>query len=281
MTNTIVYVVLVLSVVCNFVQILWPDLTLENNVANHVRRALNQVEHYKQEHIAGMLVPHGARKIFIDLGANDGSSTSYFLDPIDGENSGNIAIQGGEKDSFLRGLGSSKDWEVVVFEANTNFTQNLVALQQKAINSNSVKNFTVYGGTAISKTSGSVTFIIDNPFSGSAGATTMPESTSAVGPHYTIPAVGIVDLFHTMKIHHTDFVVLKMDIEGYEFELVRHILTHGVHTRIDVLAVEYHDENYWVFGKDEAIRQKYQAHHKCLDWMMEDIHNMKIVKWGR
>lgn len=281
MVNSVVYVILVVSIVCNFVQILWPGLTLENGVANNVRRALNQAEFHKQELIGGMVVPPGARKIFIDLGANDGSSTSYFLDPVDGINSGNIAIQGGDKDSFLRGLGASKDWEVVVFEANTNFTRQLHAQQAKYMNSHSVKNFTVYGGTAISKASGSITFIIDNPFSGSAGATTMPESTSAVGPHYTIPAVGIVDLFHNLKIHHSDFVIVKMDIEGYEFELVRHILTHGVHTRIDVLAVEYHDENYWVFGKTDEIRIKYQAYHKCLDWMMEDIHAMKLVKWGR
>ena len=47
-------------------------------------------------------------------------------------------------------------------------------------------------------------------------------------------------------------------IEGAEFDLLRRMIVHDLHSRIDVLAVEYHDANYWVFGKDTATREKYQ-----------------------
>jgi FkbM family methyltransferase len=264
-----------LSVVCNICQF------ISSNYPGYrgdpiVRRALTKTSPKPADSIH---IPPGARKVFIDLGANDGSSTTFFLKKEAGAD--NIAIQGGEKDSFLHGLGASGDWEVIVMEANTNFSAPLNNIRAKALANKQVKDFTVYAGTAIAKTSGDVSFIIDNPFSGSAGATLMKDSTSAVGPKFRIPAIGIADLFQKHSIQHSDFVILKMDIEGYEFELLRHVLTHGVHSRIDVLAVEFHDVNYWVFGKTDEIRVKYQALHSCLDWMAEDIHGLKMVKWGR
>lgn len=277
MKHTFVYIVLAVSILCNIGQVFWPFFVVERSVVHNVRRTT----YHQQEYIAGLQVTPGARKIFIDLGANDGRSTSYFLDtPVTGANGGNIATQGGEEDSFLRGLGSSRDWEVVVVEANINFTTHLRALQARAVTSSSVKDFRVYCGTAIAKTSGTITFIIDNPRKGSTGATTMSESLSAVGPNFTIPAIGIADLFYSLKVHQNDFVVVKMDIEGYEFELMRHMLTHGIHRRIDVLAVEYHDTNNWVFGRKPELRQKYQTYHKCIDWMLEGVNSMKVVKWG-
>ena len=257
----------------------------QNLVQEHVNESVNRGLRWSQGHTSRILsneinIPAGSRKIFIDLGANDGASTSYFINPLNAKTAGGLATQGGDHGSFLKGMGASGDWEVVIFEANLNYTVRLEALQQTAMAGNMVKNFTVFGGTAISKNSGTVSFILDNAKAGAEGATTVPESTSAVGPHVEIPSVGIVDLFHRLKIHQTDYVILKMDVEGYEFELLRHVITHGLHSRIDILAVEYHDINYWVFGKDDATRIKYQALHKCLDWMMEEIHSMKVVKWG-
>lgn len=270
------YCLFALSVVCNIGQFLVSNYSGSRD-GPAVRRALaDEGATKKVDHVH---IPPGARKVFIDLGANDGSSTAYFLEKNTA--AGNIATQGGEQDSFLYGLGASRDWEVIAVEANVNHSRPLNALRDRALRNNMVRNFTVLAGTAISKFSGQVNFIIDNPVSGSAGATLMKESTSAVGPQFSIPAIGIGELFHTFGIQHSDFVILKMDIEGYEFELLRYVLTHGVHSRIDVLAVEFHDVNYWVFGKSDEIRLKYQALHKCIDWMAEDIRGMKMLKWGR
>ena len=280
---TALHYLFVLSIVGNFCLLfLYNSPFIVQRSLPAVRRSnIEQLDQNRKLTEADITIPRGARRVFIDLGANDGGSTSFFINPITSDTQdGGTATQGGDHKSFLKGLGSSRDWEVVVMEANINFTNSLVQLQKKAMSNHMVKNFTVHAGTAIAKTSGFVSFILDNAKAGAEGATTMAESTSAVGPHYKIPAIGIVDLFHGMRIHHGDFVVLKIDVEGFEFELLRHIITHGLHSRIDVLAVEFHDVNYWVFGKNEAISAKYQALHKCLDWMVEDIHSMKVVKWG-
>ena len=286
--SRVVYIFLAASLIFNAVQFLYstfPGLYFEGiNMRTNIAGDAQDVHSVSSRKLtaeteAKFVIPKGSRKVFIDLGANDGDSTAFFLNNKEGGN--NIATQGGSQDSILRGMGSTGDWEIIVVEANLNFTSQLEALKTRTMEANQAKNFTILGGTAVSKTTGTVSFILDNGVSGSAGATTMPESTSAVGPHYTIPAIGIIDLFHKLKIHHTDFVVLKMDIEGYEFELVRHMLLHGLHARIDILAVEYHDINYWVFGKTDEIREKYQSLHKCLDWMMEDVHSMKTLHWGR
>ena len=274
--SRIFYGIFALSVICNIGQYFLSNLKSDVNI----RRTLTETTKSTSLEKAGIVIPEGARKIFIDLGANDGESTSYFLKKPEGSHTDSVATQGGSADSYIRGLGSSGDWEIVVFEANTNFTRQLNTLKHKVMESKMAKKFTVHAGTAIAKSSGTISFIIDNPFAGSAGATTMPESTSAVGPHFEIPAIGITDLFHSMKIKHEDFVVLKMDIEGAEFDLMRHIITHGIHTRIDIAAVEYHDVNYFVFGKTTDIREKYQARHKCLDWMVEEMHNMHMIAWG-
>jgi len=284
--------VLIISILCNICQLWLPNGRVK---LNHVRRAVSEnilfndsvkavtqssrENRSKTQVVDVVVVPAGTRKIFIDLGANDGASTSYFLQRSYG--GGSIATQGGEVGSFLQGLGATNDWEVVMFEANSNFTKQLNHVRDNALTNGWAKNITVFAGTAISKHSGTISFIIDNAVSGAAGATTMPESTSAVGPHFTIPSVGIADLFNNLRIRPDDFVVVKMDIEGAEFDLLRFMIVHGLHSHIDVLAVEYHDKNYWVFGKEQRIREKYQGLHTCLDWMMEEIQTMKIVKWSR
>lgn len=276
MSLNVIYAVLILSVVCNICQFLYSGNLVTGEVGN-VRRALTSGNNV----VNGVVLQPGARKIFIDIGANDGASTNFFVNPSKADGNEGIASQGGGQGSIMQGMGSSGDWEIVMIEANQNFSSRLEYIKNDIMGRNLAKEITIYAGTAIAKTTGPITFIIDNPKSGETGATTMLESTSAVGPHFTIPGMGIVDLFHTMRIHHSDYVVLKMDVEGAEFELMRHIITHGLQTRIDILAVEYHDANYWVFGKTDAIRLKYKKLHECLDWMVEEIHGMKMMDWGR
>ena len=283
MLSNVFYVALVLSVVCNVCQFLYSgsqyqDIISRRTLTSVVPARGEEVYNTKAQTINGIDIPAGTRKIFIDLGANDGKSTSFFLNA---ENAGGVAVQGGDKGSIMEGMGATGDWEVVAFEANSKHTSKLEAMKKNVMDKNLARSITIYNGTAIAKTTGPITFILDKPVGGGAGATTMSESASAVGAHFTIPGVGIIDLFHTMKIHHDDFVVLKMDIEGAEFEVLRHMITHGLHTRVDVLAVEYHDTNKHVFGKSKGLEAKYKSYHQCIDWMVEDMKTIKVVHWGR
>ena len=218
------------------------------------------------------------RRIFIDLGANNGSSISYFIDPISSHIHGDVSFQGGRDNSSLKGMGSKGGWEIIAVEANDKHTRTLEALRKTLSGSHLVSEFTIYGGVAISTTSGNTSLILDyNNFAG-AGATIVPDTATAKGSKIQIPSLGIGELFQTAKILPTDFVVLKVDIEGYEFELLRYMFMHGLHKLIDVLAVEYHDvPGYW---KTKGYEQKYKRHHNCLNWIMEEIGNMQIENWG-
>eukprot|EP01031_Cornospumella_fuschlensis_P028039 gene28039-33857_t len=71
---------------------------------------------------------------------------------------------------------------------------------------------------------------------------------------------------HTVE----DFVVIKMDIEGAEYELVPHIVQQKLWMRIDKLAVEWHHKSPFVFGvpasrtglSEEAYQQRMAVHKK-------------------
>jgi FkbM family methyltransferase len=264
------------------------------------------------------------RRIFIDIGANDGGSTSFFLDPdnklILSTDISDISSQGGRKDSFIRGLGAKGDWEVVVVEPNFYYTPLLLELREKALKSNLARVFTVHNGTAVSSRGGNITFIYDNNVThADAGATTMAESYSAVGPHFTLPAVTLYELFRLHKIRKSDFVVLKVDVEGAEYDLLKSAVLDRLQGRVDLLAVEWHENNTWVFGRDRytqityitchnrilynriltslpllpsspydcmtcrlnrEVSSKYQRRHECLEWMLEDAGTgMQWLSW--
>jgi hypothetical protein len=54
----------------------------------------------------------------------------------------------------------------------------------------------------------------------------------------TKPCVDLARLLR--KYEQDDFVVVKMDIEGAEFELLLHLIKENVLSLIDILAIEYH-----------------------------------------
>jgi FkbM family methyltransferase len=187
-------------------------------------------------------------------------------------------MQGGHRGGLLDGLGaSSLDWEVIVVEANAQFSHLLHRLKDKYLGSRRVKRFSIYNGTAIATYNGNITFIADqNGTDASAGSTTHKDSLSAVGWKITVRALDIVTLFRLHKIRKTDYVVVKMDIEGSEFDIIRRVISTGLTDYIDVLAAEYHHENYWVFRHNPVFIKQYE----CLQWMMEPLTKMKQVKWN-
>eukprot|EP01031_Cornospumella_fuschlensis_P031863 gene31863-38526_t len=103
--------------------------------------------------------------------------------------------------------------------------------------------------------------------------TTMNESFYAANPSmstHTVPCIDIVTLFTMHNILPQDFVVIKMDIEGAEYELVPHIVQQKLWMRIDKLAVEWHHKSPFVFGvpasrtglSEEAYQQRMAVHKK-------------------
>ncbi|RYH05724.1 FkbM family methyltransferase [archaeon] len=184
---------------------------------------------------------HKPRNVYIDLGANNGESISTFMGKasnqgvqIDGSN----AVKGGISE-LIRGFLPDALWHIVAVEANDQHDGTLLTLKDTMLKHPNVSSFSLYNGTAVSDKDGTIEFIWDSARRGDAGSTTMSESYSAVGNRMSIPALDIVTLFRKENIHVDDFVVLKVDIEGAEYNVVRRILLSHLWRMIDKIAVEW------------------------------------------
>ena len=188
---------------------------------------------------------HVSRNIYIDLGANNGDSITAFVNKAFSgslEIDGSSAVQGGWKTLLSRPDGTAidpKSWNIIAFEANIGFTNKLQAIERNLTDGKYVSSIKIYNGTAISTSDGTIDFVWDSKYGAFSGATTMKESFSAVGRTITVPKVDIVTLFRKEHITVDDFVVVKVDIEGAEYDLVRRIITSGIYRYIDKLAVEW------------------------------------------
>lgn len=228
------------------------------------------------------------RNIFIDFGANDGSSVDYFLE-TEGVDMNVPWTQGGAKDGKLKGRGAHGQWHLYVVEANPFFTDKLMAQRNKFIvDSKRIATYNVYGSTAITTENGPVTFKLDvhNKGNGNFGSTLMTDSRSVMGSKsksVTVMGVDVADFLRDIvKVTKQDYVILKIDIEGKEYDVLKRLITSHMMDYVDDLAVEYHHGNYGVFGgKDRSDEVKaYKDKFTCLGWMLEDFNSTNQVDWS-
>lgn len=246
-----------------------------SNLTDMRLRRLKEVTHinnHNHNHIGG-------RHIFIDLGANDGSSLRFFMNL--NQDGNNIPTQGGPASSILKGHGQDGTWEVVLFEPNPRFSNELKNLTNRLLKEQRVKKVHLFTSTVIyNQNLQSVPFFFDT-FEGDAGATLVKDTMNGrrVGlPIINVTAVDIVTLFREiLQVKVSDTVIVKVDIEGYEFEMLRRVATRGLLPYIDVLATEWHDENNAVLG-DVPV---YKTYHQCLNWLFEENSKLITVPWGR
>lgn len=190
---------------------------------------------------------HGnSRNFYIDLGANDGSSIVAFTNQVHSgtvvSGDGSTELEGGWKGLVARPDNVSaplSSWHIIAFEAGEGHTPALHDIQKNLTDTKSVASIKIYNATAISTRDGTIEFIWDLHHKADAGSTTMRESASANGQVVVVPCMDIVTLFRKEHITIDDFVVMKVDIEGAEFDLVRKIITSGLYRYIDKLAVEW------------------------------------------
>ena len=69
-----------------------------------------------------------------------------------------------------------------------------------------------------------------------------------------------------------------MDIEGSEYPVLKQMFYRGLINRIDILAIEWHWDTYFPLQSDREIIFK---HKECLDWMLSDLVDLKLVNWNR
>eukprot|EP01031_Cornospumella_fuschlensis_P028956 gene28956-34946_t len=235
---------------------------------------------------------HKPRNIYIDLGANDGSSITTFMGQASRqsiETDGSEAVSGGVA-KLREGSLPNTLWHIVAVEGNFQHDAKLLRMQQSMLKHPNVSSFSLYNATAVLDRDGTIDFIWDGLHGGSAGSTAMGESFSAIGRNHTIPAIDIVSLFHRERIHPDDFVVVKMDIEGAEYSVVRRVLLSHLwrfidkhHTAFFVFGHPGEDKTAKNYNKRLAVHEKYLKQYEALMWMMEGLEpgSMQLFSWGR
>eukprot|EP01062_Namystynia_karyoxenos_P014817 TRINITY_DN15352_c0_g2_i1.p1 TRINITY_DN15352_c0_g2~~TRINITY_DN15352_c0_g2_i1.p1 ORF type:complete len:299 (+),score=46.00 TRINITY_DN15352_c0_g2_i1:84-980(+) len=220
----------------------------------------------------------GQRHVFIDLGANDGSSVRFFLSGAsECGRRGCPQWQGGGASSPLKGRGADGRWEVAVVEANTRFSPKLLRMGTELQANSRVLHWAQCCPCATAGADGNVSFMHDLP-GGDAGATINPDSNGAKHPAGTVPAMTLQTVLAYLGVTALDHVVVKMDIEGAEYAVLRSLLDSGASALVDELAVEWHHDNHYVFPGATGLRYKEES--RGIVALLRNRTNVTLSVWG-
>ena len=214
-----------------------------------------------QPHASGTHVASSApRFVYFDLGANNGDSITAFLDAHP----------------------PTAYWDVVLIEANPLFTAQLRALCANAVVSGRARSCLPLVETALTTYDGRVDIFLDEVRAEHDASSIIKTANLATagnkGRVFSAAALDVETLFtSTFAVHKTDFVAVKMDIEGAEFPVLSRAIIQGLLPLWDELSVEWHDANPYIFG-GTALQAIYFQKRQCLLTMLEEA-NIKVGAW--
>ena len=179
----------------------------------------------RNDHI---LMKRASKNVFFDLGANDGDSIENFL----GIKS---KSQGGDIQKKIPAQLLNAPWTIYAVEGDSVYDSKLLNLKNKYTNPHEI---ILLNGTIATTYEGFVTFYINekNRYGNSIKAN-HPDAVRS-NKKETKPCVDIAKLVKQYK--EDDFVFVKMDIEGEEYNLIMHLIKENALKLIDVIVVEYH-----------------------------------------
>lgn len=177
--------------------------------------------------------------IFVDLGAYNGDSIEYFMKLK------NLPV-------------SPKDFDIYAFEPNPEYCKKVEALKDKYTNIKEVNN------TCAWVKEGKETFaldITDNPM----GSTLMSSKTELWNnsPHIEVDTFDFTDWIKQFK---SDYIIVKMDIEGAEFVILQKMVDMGIDIYMDELWVEMHPNKVEDYTITNAIDLKNSLRCDVKDW---------------
>ena len=211
------------------------------------------------------------RKVYIDIGANDGTS---FVDC---------------QKFNIPGMCKDGSWDIIAVEANPAYTATLHEKSNRLIEQKLVSSIRIYNSTVLDiEGKPFARFAIDRSPAGQASsksrdALLFRNKVKRKKSHdiLKLPTLTMRKLFENSYIADTDFVVLKIDVEGFEYDLLPHLIGEGFLNRIDVLAVEYHDNNIWFYeGLPEHRVNELHDQTKCLKWIIgKSDRTTSLIDW--
>lgn len=170
----------------------------------------------KRKNIKKLAQP-GVRKMFIDAGAHSGESISLYLD----------------KNPQLKGC------NVYLFEPNPQYAQEL-----KELEGNKTYNI-IYKPEAVWTKNEELSFFIAEDQWGDLGSTLLPEKREKLDLQHPLE-VKAIDFAEFLQSNCTsqDYVIVKLDIEGAEYQVIDHLIKTNSIRLIDEILVEWHDMFY-------------------------------------
>jgi len=170
--------------------------------------------------------------VFIDLGAADGNSFSQFLANAYGP----VANC------------PSGQWEALLVEANPQFTPKLTAVAAQY--PGQVHNF---AATAAYCCAGQTSFSIDPDAANNHWGSSMKKSFGST--QVTVPTVNVMQLI-SENVSPADWVILKVDIEGAEYDVIPTLAQFSKANLVDIIFLEEHG---WLAGNSVYTPQQYAA----------------------
>lgn len=131
-------------------------------------------------------------------------------------------------------------WEAYAFEANPVFNDVLKTTKEKVEKKHSIQMF---NETAAWTNDGTISFYLDTVnedrhFWGSSLIGNHPDVVRSGKKNVTVKCVDIARIIRQYSAD--DFIVVKMDIEGAEYDLLLDFVVKDVYKLIDYMAVEFH-----------------------------------------
>jgi FkbM family methyltransferase len=173
------------------------------------------------------------RHVFLDLGTNNGDSVKFFVDKAE------RSIE----QSYLKGYGAldNKKWEIYAIEANPYF--NKILTDVKVYCENLGHKFNLLTETAAWTKNEKLVFYLDTvnkdyDFWGSSLIKDHPDVISSGYKNVTVNGIDISEILK--KYNSDDEIVMKIDIEGAEYDLLLHLIKEGSLHLVDIIAIEYH-----------------------------------------
>jgi len=179
--------------------------------------------------------------IFIDLGAADGNTFKTFLANGFDNAPNNPATK----------CGQFSDYEAMLVEANPRFDAPLHALESAYPG-----KVQAVASTAAYMCEGQTTFYLDTQNSevnywGSSMSPNHPDAVKSGHTKVTVPSLNLMK-FLTESTIPGDFVLMKMDIEGAEWDILPCLAKSPIAPRINILLVEKHPADWSVSKPTET-----------------------------
>jgi FkbM family methyltransferase len=211
------------------------------------------------------LLTRPRRTIFVDAGANRGDTIEKLVQTPEVFRAANVAR-----------------WDIIEsFEGNVALCSSLALVGQAAVASGRAAQHQSHCPAVVNVGGGQVTFYLDTHYESGVGSSISPHHNDATFDRSKARAVKVdaIDLVDHLEVsvHESDFVVLKIDVEGAEWAIFQKMITHNATRLIDVMICEWHWYGAGGLGASPEIAGHYATAYEAI--LKASNPTMDLVRW--